>query len=324
MEADRNIVDRILVPHTQFGLAVKRIHQCLASVKGAAEPICLALIGESRTGKSRVQATVAQDYPSQRTKEGLVVPILRARTPSKPTVKGLAQLLLRVLGDPLWEKGTEIALTERLRTLLIGARTQMLMLDEFQHFYDKTSRKVIHHTADWLKILVDETRVSLLVAGLPPCMAVIKQNEQLAGRFQAPITMPRFDWNNDVHREEYFAILSAFNGELSKHLDMPDLASDEIAFRIYCGTGGLIGYVTKFLRQVVWNALDTSGRIVGLEQLSQAYKESILTEERSAVDPFQRGFAVESHVAALAKAALIGTAQEEPATPRLRRSKPAT
>ena len=54
----------------------------------------------------------------------------------------------------------------------------------------------MHHVADWLKILVDETRCALVVAGLPSCQTVIDSNEQLAGRFHAPILMPRFSWQD--------------------------------------------------------------------------------------------------------------------------------
>jgi len=77
------------------------------------------------------------------------------------------------------------------------------MIDEFQHFQDKGSRRIMHHVADWLKILVDDSKVALVVAGLSSCGAVISQNEQLAGRFLSPILMPRFDWKIDNHREEF-------------------------------------------------------------------------------------------------------------------------
>lgn len=322
MEHLRNIVDQVLVPHTAFEAAVKRVRQCLASVKGAAEPICLPLLGESRTGKSRVQNTVMQDFPAQRTSEGLIVPILRARTPSKPTVKGLAQVLLRALGDPLWEKGTENTLTARLMTLLVKAQTLMIILDEFQHFYDKTSHRVIHHTADWLKILVDESQVALVVSGLPSCMAVIRQNEQLAGRFMAPVTMPRFNWVNDKDREEFCAILSTFHEELSKHFEIPDLGTDEMAFRVYCATGGLVGYVAKFMRHMVWNAIDTKNPTVGLKELQQAFNDSILTEQPNAINPFVHGFCVGGATALdLERASKIGLPAPEPVMPRATKRK---
>jgi hypothetical protein len=46
----------------------------------------------------------------------------------------------------------------------------MVMIDEFQHLYDRDDRgkrQIMLHVADWLKVLIDETRSTLVVAGLP-------------------------------------------------------------------------------------------------------------------------------------------------------------
>ena len=44
--------------------------------------------------------------------------------------------------------------------------TRMVMIDEFQHFYDRGKRQIMHNVADWLKVLIDDTRTMLVVAGL--------------------------------------------------------------------------------------------------------------------------------------------------------------
>ena len=250
MNKIRNIIDTTLVPHTAFEEATRRIEQCFKYADGV-EPVCMALVGESRTGKSRTLEECYINHPRIRTHEGLEVPILSVTTPSKPTVKGLAELMLQLIEDPKFTVGTENTKTIRLRTLMRNAGTKMVMIDEFQHFYDKGSHKVMHHVADWLKILVDDSRVALVVSGLPSCQAVLEQNEQLVGRFLSPIFMPRFDWRNDHYREEFIAILSAFYDSLAEHFDLPMLDQPNMSFRCYCGTGGLIGYLTKFLRQAV-------------------------------------------------------------------------
>ncbi len=177
MDKLRSIVDNTLVPHTAFEQASSRIEQCFAYADGASEPICIAVVGESRTGKSRVLEECFATHPQARDSEGLNIPILRVKTPSKPTVKGLAELMLRAMNDPRFDAGTENAKTIRLQTLMKNAGTRMVMIDEFQHFYDKGLHKVMHHVADWLKILVDDCKVALVVAGLPSCRAVLDQNE---------------------------------------------------------------------------------------------------------------------------------------------------
>ena len=318
-----SVVDQILVPHTALQQAIMRIEQCFNAAQSSSDPFGLSMIGESRTGKTRAQEHIARKHPRQRTDDGLRVPILRVRTPSKPSVKGLAEVMLRSLGDPRADKGTETNMTNRLNTLLRATQCRMIMLDEFQHFYDRQSHKVMHHVADWLKLVVDESTVALVVSGLPSCQAVLNQNEQLAGRFLAPIRMPRFDWENDDLRDEFIGILGAFQEGLHQ-FELPNLSSDEMAFRFYCATGGLIGYIVKILRQGVWNAADAFTRCITIEDLARAHRESVYLDEKAGDLPpaFDRGFVVRANEALLQRARSIGTAvPEEPRSRNRGRSK---
>ena len=317
LDSVRSLVESTLVPHTAFQQAVLRVEQCFNYASNATEPICIAVVGESRTGKSRVLEESFANHPLRRTPEGLDVPILRVKTPSKPTVKGLVELMLQSLNDPRSFSGTENSKTIRLRTLMRNVGTRMVMIDEFQHFFDKASRKVMYHVSDWLKILVDDSKVALVVAGLPDCRAVLDQNEQLAGRFLSPIVMPRFDWKVNDHREEFIGILSAFQESICAHFDIVPLDSEEMAFRCYCGTGGLIGYLTKFLRQAVWNAIDGRRTTIALADLAVAHGQVVwsntgLPESSS---PFHRNFDPSPSDALLARIMGIGTVALENLVP---------
>ena len=270
-----NIIDNLLVPHTLFTRACDRIRINYEASRTCREPICLALIGESRTGKSRCLEYVENLFPRQRTEESMLIPILRIKTPAKPTVKGLVEACLRNIGDPHWDsRGSESTKTERLKKILRRTDTTMVMIDEFQHFYDQGSHKVQHHVADWLKILVDDAKLALVVSGIPSCMAVINQNEQLRGRFTSALHMSRFDWINRNDREDFIDTLVALQEGLSDY-DMPDLDSEEMAFRFYCASGGLIGYVTKIMRQALWNAINANTRTIRMQDLAVACDEAL-------------------------------------------------
>lgn len=320
----RPIVDSILVPHTAFEVGMQRLQQCVEYVhSGAREPACIAVEGESRAGKSRLLEAHMARFQRERLADGLRVPMLCAVVPSQPTVKGLAELLLQALGVPDWDKGTENVKTARLVKLMRSCGVAMLILDEFQHFYDKSSHRVQHHVADWLKNLVGETRVALTVCGLPTLRAVIEQNEQLAGRFAAPIHLPRFDWFNAEHRAEWVAILAAFAEGLAREFDLPPLDGDELALRSYCATGGLIGYLTKTLRQAVWNALDAQTRVITVADLRRAHETAVWSQDRFAhlPSPFDVDLPVYPAKDVIDQAKLVGTAvlpAPLPRTPRAR------
>lgn len=313
------VIDDTLVPHKAFEEAARRIEQCFSYARDAArEAVGIALVGESRTGKSRALEEFFHQHAPVRNDEGLSTPVLRATTPARPTVKGLAEVLLRKLGDPRADKGTEQNKANRIVTLMRASGTCMLMIDEFQHFYDKGSEKVMHDVANWLKNLVDETRVALVVAGLPYCQAVLDQNEQLAGRFLSPIHMPRFAWTDDGLREEFIAILGAFAEALEKHFDLPALDDEEMAFRCYCATGGLMGYLTKFLRQAVLNAQGEHKRSITLEDLERANQQAVWVKAGvvGIANPFATSFKAEPCVELIAKVNQIGAPVEPPVVSR--------
>lgn len=316
-----NAVDNILIPHSAFEKATKKMLQCFKVAETSSEPICLALIGESRAGKTRALQFIESKYPKKRLDDGMHMPILRVTVPSNPTIKGFAEEILIALGDPKPGAGTVANMTGRIVKLVKGVGTRMMMVDEFQHFYDKENHKVMHHVADWFKVLVDKCQVALVVSGLTSCQFVLNLNEQLAGRFMSSIHMPRFDWKDDDLRDQFIAILAAFREGL-KQFDLPELDSDEMAFRFYCATGGLIGYLAKILRQAVWNALDKDVQQITLEDMSIAYQESVYKDENATdlLNPFDRGFTVQANEDLLSRVRLIGVAiPEEPKRMRSRK-----
>lgn len=285
----RKIIENTLVPHTAFNEGFRRMTQCFKYANGSAEPICTAIIGEARTGKTRLMEEFRLLHPITRQSEGLHVPILYVKTPSKPTVKGLVELLLQAIGDPKFHIGTENNKTMRLFTLMQSTGTMMIMIDEFQHFYDKGLRAVMHHVADWLKIFVDDCRISLVVGGLTSCQAVLDQNEQLAGRFLSRVEMPRFDWNNIDHQAEFIAILEAFQEG--------------------SGVGGRVIYDDR--------------KMIALNHLAEAHQESVWDIQKISgiPNPFSKSFKLSASPEILEKINLIGKAIPEVNPPKRRTRK---
>jgi Cdc6-like AAA superfamily ATPase len=151
-------LEDVLIPHKAFQVATDRLEMFFQSTQVMREPICFALLGPSGSGKSRVLETVYQRHQPSRGRDGLNIPIIRVSVPSKPTIKGLGDLILKEIDKNDDRQATENQLTRRIQVLMRNCGTVILMLDEFQHFYDKHSHVVWHHVADWLKVLVDGVR----------------------------------------------------------------------------------------------------------------------------------------------------------------------
>jgi hypothetical protein len=209
---------------------------------------------------------------------------------------------------------------KQVRILLKRTETKMLMIDEFQHFVYKGV--VMQHVADWLKILVDDLQCALVVAGLPSCQGVIDQNEQLAGRFWAPIQMSRFCWDILDDRREFKAILRTFQEALQVNYDLPSFQADELAFRWYCASGGLIGYLTKILRLVVAEAIADKRNQITLADLDRAHVRAVWTTPLpDAPRPFREDFRPVPTPELIHRVSLVGTAAEPGSKPTRTRHK---
>jgi len=311
-----NIVERMVIPHTAFAEARRQIEQCFAFSAGKAEAEGVAIVGESGAGKTSVLKSFQSNYMPTRGRDGMEIPILYASVPPMPTVKSLAGVMLAALNAPDCERGTENEKSRRLRILMKETGTRMVMIDEFQHFYDRGKRQIMLHVADWLKVLIDETRSTLVVAGLPSCRVVINENEQLARRFLASIQLPRFSWTDPTERGEFISILEEYHTQIAKDFKLPVLHSDEMAFRFYLATGGLMGYLSKLLRTTLRDAVDGKKTSITLEDLSIAHARAMwfdaTTQEQ--LRPFVRSFKPAETVDVLNRASRIGTVTDPPQT----------
>ncbi len=57
----------------------------------------------------------------------------------------------------------------------------------------------------------------------------------------------RFSWM-DPRQREFISILEEYHSQIAKDFKVPTLHSDEMAFRFFLATGGLMGYLSKLLR----------------------------------------------------------------------------
>ncbi len=287
----KTIVEQTIIPHTAYKAARSQIEACFRCAGTKTESEGLALLGESGVGKSTLLDDLAKCYPPIRTRDGMEIPVLTATVPSAPTVKNLAGTLLEAMGAPDAWRGTEYQMTARLRKLILTTSVHVIAMDEFQHLYDRARHTVMHHVADWLKSLIDQTRCTLIIAGLPASWSVIDSNKQLARRFLTPITLPQFSWDDKDSKAQFRGIVAAFQESLRARYDLVSLSSDMSSLRLYCACAGLMGYLTKLLKQAERNAMAAGVQEIGLDDLAVAYKQAIwFAQDQGLPDPFCESF----------------------------------
>lgn len=120
------------------------------------EPKCLLITGLPGVGKTSLAEYHMEKHPRVDSKENVEVPVLYIKIEVPATPKNLVSSLLAELGDPAAEKGSIGSQTRRLRYFLKELKTELIILDEFQHFIDRDSLKVLKTISDWLKLLIDK------------------------------------------------------------------------------------------------------------------------------------------------------------------------
>ncbi len=302
----RQYIEDMLVAHTSFTDIKKVLTQRYEAAATLRDSVGLFITGESRTGKSRLLEEFALCYPASRLPDGKVVPILRVEVPAKPTLKGLTSELLAAFGDPASERGSVQDKTRRLIQLIKLCSTRIIIFDEVQHFLDKSHKDtVLHHLTDWLKELLNKTNIVIVIAGLPDAEALFARNEQLRGRFNRTMKLPRFAWEDKSLRDEFVGLLDGFAELLSVKFDIPEIGDEDVAYRFYLATGGLTGYVFNILRQAAWNVIDEERLQIFIEDIDLAYRQVVNQIDQLKVSPFSREFDLKD-VSIYKRAANIG------------------
>jgi hypothetical protein len=266
--------------------AFEAMEQALVIGKVDRSPRGIAIVGGSGVGKtSMIEQFVAQ-HPAHETPDGTVIPVFAAEVPKPSTVKGLVTTLLDALGVLDADRGNTVYQTHRLFRLLEGCRVEMLILDEFQHLIDNKNDRVIHEVADFIKGLMNKTRISLVLVGMPAMMNIFaeRNQSQLRSRFNRVIHLKPFNWAADSG-----ASYRQFLKQIEKALPFPspsNLADAERAFRLYAATKGLIRPTMTVIKASARAAV--KGRLQNIDDAT--LKDAISTElagfDESFINPF--------------------------------------
>ena len=245
-------------------------------------------MGSTGAGKTTIYKTYAQNYPNRETEEGSIAPIIYATIPAAATVKGLVEALLKKLGDPLHNKGTTINQTSRLYDLLKACQVELIFLDEFHHFIDRESDKVLKNVCDWLKNLILNTKIPIVLFGLPESEKILTvDNWQLSRRFNYRHSLVPFP-RTESGLESFRQFLSDIESQLPLE-KKSELAEKSLSDRIYYATDGTIGHTMTLIRKGATLAIEQDLDRLDLSILGIIYDKHLKHDKFfKKTDPFMR------------------------------------
>ena len=221
------LANKLLVLHPRFRDAVELLERCHASGRQPGEPVCGALLGTSGVGKTSVVDHYLKLHPSVETETATRQAVLKVTLQPDTRPKGIAADILLALGDPAWSSGTVQTLTSRATGLLARCGVELIVLDEFHHLFDMDRAKVMTKAAQWLKVLIVNTRIPVVVCGMPEAEHVLRA-EHTERRFKERLTLHCFTWRTPQGRQEFCGMLKKLDGSMplaeSSNLAAPDMA----------------------------------------------------------------------------------------------------
>lgn len=283
------ITERIIVRYPFFNHVKSQLKHCQTFSKIAAEPECILVTGVRGSGKTTLMNSYAAEHPRRITSEGSIVPVLKARTPSPASTKNLATALLKSLGDPNPATGSVNVQTLRLKSLIEDCKVELIMLDEFHQFIDRDSYSILYEMTEWLKNFIDDTKCPVALWGLSYSSIILKANEQLERRFSIRETIKPLAWQMQDGQKEGTALLRflKYLDDGLPFIEKSMLDSEEMAFRIYYATDGIVGFLMKLIRRAAYFAIEKDLASLNLEVLAKAYEERLSHRDPTRKNPFK-------------------------------------
>lgn len=272
---------KVIINHPYFAQAKRHLQRAYDSYDSE-EPLCVPIIGPSGTGKSTVIADFIETIGVQ--DDGMTKSVVVIETPSNPTVKSMASEVLSAIGDPMYYRGTEVQMTARIIEYLKALETRLLIFDELQNLIDRESDKLSFKAADWLKRLVNKSKIPVVIVGLERTRELFLVNEQLRRRFTESYTMHPFHW---AVPEAKLALLGFLGAVQTQYNFDPQLklTTADIAYRMYCATGGLVGYIMAIINEAKKLAC---GSAITMQHLAEAYASTVNGNTLVGINPFIR------------------------------------
>ena len=284
LAADNETLRKTLIEHPVFCEIVREIARIHARGRDLGVAEGLLLVAQTGAGKSTLLDWYRRRFPREVVDGVHRIPVVTVVTPEAPGVKSLAEAVLHALRDPAASKGTAPEKTARILHFFKLCHVELLMIDEFQHFYDGRRGSECARVSDWLKNLISESEVPVVLAGLPRSIAVINRNPQLRRRFGTPLYMRPFDIGTPTREKEFRSVLKA----VWENVRVPciELHNVNIARRFYFATSGLMDYVIKIIEEAVTRGQYDRKVGISLETLEAAFRSAVWQLAPAHLNPF--------------------------------------
>ena len=246
--------------HSQLKTAIKAISNThsMSGIVGTG----MLLLGPSGVGKTKILENYTKTYLAKQT--GLETktlskkPILSIRIPASPSPKAILEKLLTAAGHPFTTSNTQSVLEKRLSAVIKNQHVSLIIFDEFQHMLRTQAQKSTRAVLNFIKVLMDENQIAIVMAGTPESLESIREHEELYQRFtHEHITLKPFKLESHEEISNYSSYLSACEQILNDlGVSCISLTSEINLARIYLATDGKPRLINRLIVKAIQSAPD--------------------------------------------------------------------
>jgi type II secretory pathway predicted ATPase ExeA len=250
------------ISYTRARLIAQKMHDLLH------HPPCyrmpnLLVVGDTGNGKTHIIRRFAGGHPYYTREEDghLIAPVIYLQAPTDADERSFYHALLDITGTPYRAADRVDRKQRQVINTLRHLETRLLIIDEIQHVLagNRTRQRQFLNV---LKYLSNELMLPLVGAGIGTAFNAIRNDEQLASRFE-PIGLPRWKMG-----EEYLRLLLTFERLLP--LKKPsNLAEEKLAYKLLSMSEGNLGELTKILQRAAIQAIHMQEERISLAMLGQ-------------------------------------------------------
>lgn len=231
----------------------------------------MRVLAASRAGKT-VAATQYRDYVmSQPGRDSAKMPVLIVPLEALGTSRSFFVDGLRVFGDGFSTSGTQEVLKERFKQALRYFEVELLIVDEVQHLAKRHAFG--RDVTDTLKRFLDDGDVPVAFFGTEDAMKLFERSPELNGRLTAPCHLPALDWFEEDGRKLFLGFVSRLDDAMVEHgvlRTKAGLADEMIAERLCEASNGLIGQLSKIVKEAVREAVRRDADTFDVDDLAYA------------------------------------------------------
>lgn len=229
-----------------------RAQLCLAIDRMVKEdkPFLFTLLGSTGVGKTQLLRSVMNQYNKQGTRSTGLIHFVSM--PASPTGEALAKKIIESFVGHIRISGSSADLRTRAARMIAQSGAKVLIIDELNHLVEMrrgeaAQTKENRRTADWLKEILDEHGISLILSGLPHTRRFLSDNEQFERRAMRPLEIMPYAWDGASDQAAFENVVLDFITRMKDNKLLVNIDLNTLTRACHLACKGSVGAVHKLM-----------------------------------------------------------------------------